>query len=170
VTRVRSLSRGEPVEARAFDFNAAVLDVVVLSNDEMARHRIELALDLAPELPPAFADPVQVQQVIGNLVLNAIEAMATKPGKAHRLRMASSLKENRIILTVTDTGTGIPKAIEAHLFDAFWTTKPDGIGVGLSISRTMIEANGGQIWAESAPGGGAVFSISVPVESRHERD
>jgi len=166
VTRVRSLSRGEPVQAAAFDFNAAVMDVVALSTDELERHGIELALELAENLPPAFADPVQIGQVIGNLVLNAIEAMAAKPGKAHVLRVGSRLKADRILLTVADSGTGIPAAIQDHLFDAFWTTKPDGIGVGLSISRTMIEANGGQIWAEPARGGGAVFNISVPVESR----
>jgi len=166
VTRVRSLSRGEPVQAAAFDFNAAVMDVVALSTDELERHGIELALELAENLPPAFADPVQIGQVIGNLVLNAIEAMAAKPDKAHVLRMGSRLKADRILLTVTDSGAGIPAAIQDHLFDAFWTTKPDGIGVGLSISRTMIEANGGQIWAEPATNGGAVFNISVPVESR----
>jgi len=166
VTRVRSLSRGEPVQAAAFDFNQAVLDVVALSTDEMQRHGIELALDLAENLPPAFADPVQIGQVVGNLVLNAIEAMAAKPGKVHLLRVSSMLNESRLVLTVTDTGAGIPAAVQDHLFDAFWTTKPDGIGVGLSISRTMIEANGGQIWAEPAAGGGAVFKISVPVESQ----
>jgi len=166
VTRVRSLSRGEPVQAIAFDFNAAVMEVVALSKAEMERHGIELALDLAADLPLAFADSVQIGQVIGNLVLNAIEAMAAKSGRAHVLRMVSILKADRIVLTVADTGVGIPEAIQNHLFDAFWTTKPDGIGVGLSISRSMIEAHGGQIWAESAPGGGAVFNISIPVESR----
>jgi len=166
VTRVRSLSRGEPVQASAFDFNMAVLEVTSLSTDEMERHGIELALELAEGLPPAFADQVQIGQVIGNLVLNAIEAMAARPGRAHVLRMTSSMKDGRIVLTVADTGAGIPAAIQDHLFDAFWTTKPDGIGVGLSISRTMIEANGGQIWAESAADGGAVFRISVPVEPR----
>ncbi|KXU34877.1 ATPase [Cephaloticoccus capnophilus] len=166
VTRVRSLSRGEPVQAVAFDFNAAVMEVLALSTDELERHGIELALELAGNLPRAFADPVQIGQVIGNLLLNAIEAMADKPDKAHVLRVGSILKEDTMILTVADSGAGIPAEIQAHLFDAFWTTKADGIGVGLSISRTMIEANGGQIWAESAPNGGAVFSISVPVEPR----
>jgi len=163
VTRVRSLSRGEPVQAVAFDFNTSVMEVLALSTDEMERHGIELTLDLAPDLPQARADPVQIGQVIGNLVLNAIEAMAAQPGKAHRLQMASRLKDGQIVLTVTDSGAGIPAAVQAHLFDAFWTTKPDGVGVGLSISRTIMDANGGQIWAESAPGGGAVFGISVPM-------
>jgi len=166
IARVRSLSRGEPVQAAGFDFNDAVMKVIALSKDEMERHGIGLALDLAPDLPLAFADSVQIEQVIGNLVLNAIEAMTAKPGQAHLLRMASILKDGKIVLTLADSGAGIPAAIQAHLFDAFWTTKPDGIGVGLSISRTMIEANGGQIWAEPAAGSGAVFGISVPVEPR----
>jgi len=166
VTRVRSLSRGEPVQAAGFDFNALVMEVSALSATEMERHGIELALELAEDLPLAFADSVQIAQVIGNLVLNAIEAMAATPGKAHLLRIGSMLKSDRIILTVADSGAGIPAAVQGHVFDAFWTTKPDGIGVGLSISRTMIEANGGQIWAESAVNGGAVFKVSIPVDSR----
>jgi len=166
VTRVRSLSRGEPVQAAGFDFNQVVMEVLALSKAEMERHRIELALELAQDLPPAFADSIQIGQVIGNLVLNAIEAMAAQPGKAHMLRIGSLLKDGKIMLTVADTGAGIPAAVQDHLFDAFWTTKPDGLGVGLSISRTMIEANGGQIWAESGTGGGAVFCISVPVDAR----
>jgi len=166
VTRVRSLSRGEPVQAAGFEFNTVVMEVIAVSIDEMERHGIELALELAPDLPLAFADSVQVAQVIGNLVLNAIEAMAAQPGKAHVLRMGSRLKDGKIVLTVADSGAGIQAAIQAHLFDAFWTTKPDGIGVGLSISRTMMEANGGQIWAEPGLSGGAVFCISVPVEAR----
>jgi len=163
VTRVRSLSRGEPVQASAFDFNAAVMEVVALSRDEMQRHGIELVLELTPDLPQALADVVQIQQVVGNLLLNAIEAMAVKPGQAHVLRMSSMLQDGKLVLSVADSGAGIPAAIHEHLFDAFWTTKADGLGVGLSISRTMIEANGGQIWAESAAAAGAVFSISLPV-------
>jgi len=166
VTRMRSLNRGEPVQATAFDFNQAVMDVVALSREELQRHGIALALDLAVALPTAWADPVQIGQVVGNLVLNAIEAMAMRPGRAHLLRMESRVKDGKIVLTVADSGAGIPAAIQEHLFDAFWTSKPDGIGVGLSISRTIMEANGGQIWAESAASGGAVFKISVPVESR----
>jgi len=169
VTRVRSLSRGEPVQAVAFDFNRAVLEIVALSRAEIDRHGIALVLDLAPEMPPALADPVQIQQVIGNLLLNALEAMAAKPGVAHRLQMRSLLTGGTIVLTVADTGVGIPAAVQAHVFDAFWTTKADGTGVGLSISRTMMEANGGQIWAEPAAGGGAVFSISVPIAAEECR-
>jgi len=168
VTRIRSLSRGEPVQAAAFEFNQAVLEVVALSRNELERHGIELALDLAPDLPLAFADSIQIGQVIGNLVLNAMEAMVAKPGRAHLLQMGSRLDGEQIVLSVADSGAGIPAAIQEHLFDAFWTTKPDGVGVGLSISRTMIEANGGHIRVEPvASGGGAVFCISVPVaESR----
>jgi len=163
VTRVRSLSRGEQVEAVAFEFNPAVMEIVALSTSGIWRHGIELVLELADHLPKAFADPVQIQQVIGNLLINAIEAMAAKPEAVHVLRVSSKREGGQIVLSVADTGNGIPAAVKERLFDAFWTTKPDGTGVGLSISRTMMEANGGRIWAESAPPSGAVFHISVPV-------
>jgi len=140
-----------------------LLEVALPSEPEMKRHGIALALELAPNLPPALADPVQIRQVIGNLLINAIEAMAAKPGIAHTLKLASHLQDGALVLRVEDTGIGIPEATRAHLFDAFWTTKPDGTGVGLSISRTMIEANGGQLWAEPRSSAGAVFHLRLPV-------
>jgi len=168
VARVRSLSRGEPVQAVDFDFNQVVRDVVALSAPEMERHGIALLLELADDLPPAHADPVQIRQVIGNLLINAIEAMAATPAATHRLRLESGLKDGQIVFAIADSGSGIPATLEEHLFDAFWTTKPEGTGVGLSISRTMIEANGGQIWAEPAQPSGAVFRIRLP-PARGER-
>lgn len=119
-------------------------------------------MNLDPAANAAFADKVQIQQVILNLVRNAIEAMAGQPRR--ELVIATELKDTKTALvSVADTGTGISPDIAEQLFQPFITTKPDGLGVGLSVSRTIIEAHGGQIWVEDNPGGGTVFRFTLPV-------
>lgn len=162
IARVRSLTRGEPPHTGEFEFNKAIMEVVSLSQSEMERNDILLMTNLSPDLPPAVADRVQVQQVVGNLMLNAIEAMASTATSRRSIRIASELKDGLILLSVYDSGVGLPVGVYEHLFEAFWTTKEEGIGVGLSISRAIIEANGGQIWAEPIKEGGAVFRFSIP--------
>lgn len=162
IARVRSLTRGEPPHRTRFEFNQAIAEVIVQSRAEMERNGIVLETELHAGLPPALADRVQIQQVVGNLVLNAIEAMATVPVRARLLRIASEPGDKAIMLCVSDSGPGLPAGVREHLFEAFWTTKPEGIGVGLSISRAIVEANGGQLWAEPAPAGGASFRFTVP--------
>jgi len=162
ITRVRSLSRGEPPHKSTFAFNPAVMEIVTQTQAEIARHSIVLETALCANLPAACADRVQIQQVVGNLLLNAMEAMIETPVSARRLRLTSDLKDEVIVFSVRDAGVGLPEGIREHLFEAFWTSKPEGIGVGLSISQTIIEANGGQIWAEPVDAGGAVFYFTVP--------
>jgi len=168
IARVRSLTKGEPPHKSAFEFNKAVSEVVALSQAEMERYNILLATDLSPDLPHALADRVQIQQVVGNLVLNAIEAMTSAPAQARNIRITSEIKGDAIVLSVFDSGGGIPAGVKDHLFEAFYTTKEQGIGVGLSISRTIIEANGGQIWAESIEDGGTVFRFNLPTTLREK--
>lgn len=165
IARVHSLARGQPPQRGEFPFNEAILEVLALSGAEMARQGIELSTELAPGLPAAFADRVQIQQVTGNLVLNAIEAMAGVAEPERRLHISTELRAHEIVLSVQDSGPGVAAGVQEHLFDAFWTTKKDGIGVGLSISRTIIEANGGRIWAEPGQGRGAIFRFSIPPAS-----
>jgi C4-dicarboxylate-specific signal transduction histidine kinase len=162
IVRVRSLTRGTPPHKSAFDFNEAITEILGLSRAELERNGIALALDLAPGLPPAFADRVQIQQVVGNLVLNAVEALAAVPPSERSLRIASQRQDEALRLNVADSGMGIAAAVHAHVFEAFWTTKDEGVGIGLAISRTIVEANGGQIWAEPDQVRGAVFCFSVP--------
>lgn len=166
IVRVRSLTQGTPPHRSAFDFNAAIAEVLDLSRAELARHGIALSLDLAPGLPPAFADRVQIQQVAANLVLNAVEALAAVPPAERSLRIASQLQDQTLLLTVEDSGPGIAAAVHGHVFEAFWTTKDDGVGIGLAIGRTIAEANGGQLWAEPDRTRGAVFRLSVPVAAQ----
>src|SRR5450830_1496948 len=169
IARVHSLARGQPPQRGEFAFNEAILEVLALSGAEMARQGIELSTELAPGLPAAFADRVQIQQVTGNLVLNAIEAMAGVAEPERRLHISTELRAHEIVLSVQDSGPGVAAGVQDHLFDAFWTTKKDGIGVGLSISRTIIEANGGRIWSEPGLGRGAVFRFSIPPTSQEPR-
>jgi len=127
------------------------------------RHGIALQTGLAPDLPAAWGDRVQIQQVIANLLLNAIEAMA-QPGITRRaLQVTSTRQADRLLVYVIDSGAGIAASQQAQVFDAFWTDKPGGIGLGLSISRAIIEAHGGHIEVQAAPHGGALFHFSVPI-------
>ena len=169
IARVRSLTKGEPPHKSEFDFNQAVREIVALSEGEMERTSTSLDVDLSPDLPAAFADRVQIQQVIGNLLLNAIEALAPVAQATRNIRVTSQIEGEHIVLAVADSGVGIPAGVQEHLFEAFWTTKEEGVGVGLSISRVIVEANGGQIWAHSNAGAGTVFQFTVPAILRGRR-
>lgn len=161
IDRVRSLTKGENPRKSAFDLPQAMLEIVSLSRAEIDRHGIALSTDIDDPLPAVLADRVQIQQVVGNMLLNAMEATSQSPRK--ELRISAHLKEAAVVCTIEDSGSGLtPEALE-HLFDAFWTTKAGGIGLGLSISQAIVEANGGKIWAEPNASGGATFRFSVPV-------
>lgn len=169
IARVRSLTRGEPAHRTTFDFNNAIVEIIAFSQAEITRTGIRLTTELCPDLPPALADRVQIQQVIGNLVLNAIEALASVPAPTRSMRITSEIEGDNIVFSISDSGAGIPTGVYEHLFEAFWTTKEEGIGVGLSISRAIIEANDGQISAEPSASGGAVFRFSVPCTLQEKR-
>lgn len=160
ITRVRSLARNEAPQRLALDVNAAVIEAVAIARGEIDRHDIALAIDLEEGLPSVLADPVQLQQVLGNLVLNAVEAM--QQSATRRLSLATSRDGTRVMLTVSDTGPGLSAQAQTHLFDAFWTTKEGGIGLGLTLCRAIVEAQGGTLEAQSPPAGGAVFRVSLP--------
>lgn len=168
IARVRSLTKGEPSQRAAFAFNDAAREILALSQQEMARASIVLTVELSPDLPLALADRVQVQQVMGNLILNAIEASVPVPTSRRAIRITSAHQDSMIVFSVCDAGIGLTPGVHEHLFEAFWTTKAQGIGVGLSISRAIIEANGGHISAHSNENGGALFRFSVPTTDKEQ--
>ncbi|MGH8381209.1 sensor histidine kinase [Pseudomonas sp.] len=168
IARVRSLTKGEPSQRVAFAFNDAAQEIIALSQQEMARASIVLTVDLSPDLPLALADRVQVQQVMGNLILNAIEASVAVPVSRRAIRITSARQDAMIVFSVCDAGVGLAAGVHEHLFEAFWTTKAQGIGVGLSISRAIIEANGGDICAQSNENGGALFRFSLPTTDKEQ--
>jgi len=168
IARVRRLTRGQAPHAGAFDFNAAIGEMLALSRSAMQRGGITLQTALAPGLPAAWGDRVQIQQVVANLLLNAIEAMQEPQIKERTLQVSSARQAEMLVACVSDSGAGIAPPQSAQVFDAFWSDKPGGIGLGLSISRAIVEAHGGHIGVRPAAQGGALFHFSVPVAPASE--
>jgi PAS domain S-box-containing protein len=163
VQGIRSLTKRTNPQKTRLELNDVVNDVVSLVQREVLNHRVSLRLELAPELPQVLGDRVQLQQVIINFVMNGIQAMADI-GDAPRELLIESRHDNggHFVVAVRDSGTGIDPENANRLFDAFFTTKPDGMGMGLSICRSIIEAHGGRVWARNNAGRGAVFQFSLP--------
>lgn len=163
ITRVRGLARSELPRREALDFNEVIRESLAQAQAELERNSISIRLQLADGLPPILADRIQVQQVIGNLLLNGMEAMHDMPTFKRELEIASFTDDaGMATITVADSGIGIKPAELERLFDAFWTTKEGGMGIGLSISRSIIEAHGGSISVSSKPRMGATFRVSLP--------
>lgn len=162
IDRLRNFTKGKPPQKTVFLLNEATQEIRDWSQAEIKRHGIILKVNLAPEDSFVLADRIQIQQVIGNLISNAIDATMLVPAGKREIRITSERQNDRILFCIFDTGIGLSAEIQAHLFEPFWTTKEEGIGIGLSISRTLIEANGGHIWAQSNENAGAVFRFSIP--------
>jgi C4-dicarboxylate-specific signal transduction histidine kinase len=164
IARLRALFTKRRTVAEPVDLNEAAREVVVLSSAEQQRSRVALRLELAGSLPPVRGDRVQLQQVILNLILNAFEAMSAVDQHQRELVVATVLDGGNVCLSVRDTGVGIEGGAAERLFDAFYTTKSTGMGIGLSVSRSIIETHGGRLWAASNDGPGATFSFTLPCE------
>src|SRR6201993_393518 len=137
--------------------------MTVLLGDEALRHSVTIRSELEEDVPDILADRVQLQQVFMNLMLNAIEAMKDTGGE---LTIRSGLnQEGQLLISISDTGVGLPAENTERIFDAFHTTKPQGTGMGLAITRSIIESHGGRVWATRNPGAGATFHFTLPVES-----
>jgi signal transduction histidine kinase len=162
ILRIRELAKkAEPVMSQV-DVNSLVADVLILISREATSQRVEVHSDLASELPPALGDRVQLQQVLINLVMNGIQAMASVTDRA-RVLVIRTLRyhANQILVAVEDAGIGIESENLNRLFGAFYTTKPDGMGMGLSISRSIVEAHGGSISASRNSGPGMTFQFML---------
>ncbi|HUA59942.1 MAG TPA: ATP-binding protein [Verrucomicrobiae bacterium] len=163
VQRIRALFKKTTASAASVDVNAVIQDTMSLLRHQTQRHNISLRMDLDPGVPSIPADRVQLQQVILNLVMNAIESTASVDDEPKRLLVQSSLDNpEEIRVSVADTGPGFDRMHADRLFAPFFTTKPQGIGMGLSISRSIVEAHGGRLWAENNQPRGAVFHFVLP--------
>jgi C4-dicarboxylate-specific signal transduction histidine kinase len=163
IQRIRQLAtKTEPRKAR-LDVNDVVREVVALVRAEVARHEITLTLDAAAPLPSVVGDRIQLQQVVLNLVMNAIEAMASVMDRPRELVIRCERHDDVARVAVHDTGVGIRASDLDRVFSAFFTTKPSGMGMGLSISRSIIEAHGGRLWAAPNEPHGAILQFSLPV-------
>jgi PAS domain S-box-containing protein len=153
--------KGAPGEREWVDVNDVVREMLVLLRSEASRYSIPVHTNLATELPQITADRVQLQQVFMNLIINGIEAMKDTGGK---LTITSQLSEDRqLLISVSDTGVGLPDGKAGQIFNAFFTTKPQGSGMGLTISRSIVESHGGRLWATANCGQGATFHFALPI-------
>jgi len=164
IRRVRALANKTGAEKVLLDINDVVNEVIVLVQRELVRHRVPLRIELAPALPMVLADRVQLQQVIINLVINGIEAMQAVTDRPSELVLRSHEDDaHRVTVSVKDCGVGISSENADRLFDAFFTTKSAGMGMGLSVCRSIIEAHGGRLWAEPNLLQGATFHFTLPL-------
>jgi len=164
IQRIRQLATKTAPCRGPLDLNDVIRGVIPLILTEMRHHQVSLRMELAPALPSVLGDRVQVQQVIINLMINGIEAMTPVADRTRELVIRSRPHDgNQVLVTVEDAGIGIDAANIDQLYDAFFTTKPGGMGMGLSISRSIIQGHGGQLWATPNPTHGAAFHFSVPV-------
>jgi signal transduction histidine kinase len=162
IARMRALFEKARTTKERLDINEAIDEVVILTQSEVRRNKVALRTELAANLPPVTGDRVQLQQVIMNLILNAIEAMSTVEGRARELVIRTQRgKTDQVRVAVQDSGIGFDPQSAERMFDAFHSTKPGGLGMGLSISRSIVQSHGGRLWAVSNDGPGATFQFSL---------
>lgn len=163
ILKMRSLLKKAPFELKNFDLNNLVRETLGFLSSLAVGRKFELTSRIAPDALPIFGDHIQLQQVILNLVVNGIDAMRDTPAENRIISIRTSRVENFAELFVFDRGQGIPEGKLKEVFELFFTSKAEGMGMGLSIARTIIEAHNGQIWAEDQPEGGALFRIRLPL-------
>jgi PAS domain S-box-containing protein len=162
--RIRAMSKNTAPERGQVDVNHAIAEVLALTRDELQRHRVAIQTDLRSKLPTIMADRVQLQQVVLNLVMNGIDAMRAVTDRPRILTVRCQLNDQgNIVVNVADSGVGLDPASRDRIFESFFTTKPEGMGMGLAISNTIIEAHHGRLWAESGSPFGAVFGFTLPL-------
>jgi PAS domain S-box-containing protein len=166
VDRIRALIKKAPARNEHLDLNEAILEVIELTHGEAVKNRVSVRTDLAAGLPLIEGDRVQLQQVVVNLIMNAVEAMSgTSHGTRELLISSRKVAPDGVLVAVRDTGPGLASAELDHVFEAFYTTKPDGLGMGLSICRSIIDAHGGCLSASANEPRGATFEFSLPAYS-----
>jgi signal transduction histidine kinase len=163
ITRLRALFSKKEAANESVDLNEAAREVIALSASELQRSRVILRSELAEDVPPVIGDRVQLQQVMLNLLLNASDAMSSVDDRPRQVVIRTDLdKDDRVRLAVQDAGVGFDPQDVNKLFEAFYTTKGGGMGIGLSVSRSIIESHHGRLFATPNDGPGATFSFSIP--------
>ena len=161
--RTRALVHRVPPQRDEFEINEAIRDIVSLCQEKLVNNDVSVRMQFAQDLPLVRADKVQLQQTILNLITNAVEAMGGVGEGARELHISTSqTARGEIFVAVQDSGPGLDAHSSDHLFDAFYSTKPHGLGVGLSVCRAIIEAHGGRLWASASKPRGATFKFTLP--------
>ena len=166
LSRIRALFKKEAPAKDWLDINEVIHELTTFLRDDAMRRRIAIRTDLVPGLAKVKADRVQLQQVVLNLMMNGMDAMAETSDRAKELLITARGDESEIVVRVEDSGTGLDPEAADKIFNPFFTTKPHGIGMGLSISRSIIEAHEGRLWASTRPCGGAIFQFAIPIRPR----
>ncbi|MFM7740198.1 MAG: two-component system sensor histidine kinase NtrB, partial [Planctomycetota bacterium] len=164
IRRLRTLLRQGDVERQPIDLNSVVNEVIFILRTEAQRRRVEVGTELSPDAAMVLGDKVHLQQIMLNLMLNGMEAMAQTSGE-RRLRLKTEQADGEVIVSVSDTGAGVSCERLPKIFERFFSTKPEGMGMGLAISRSLVEEHGGRIWVESTEGQGSTFRFALPILS-----
>ena len=162
IGRIRSQFQRGARRREVVDLNEINRETVALLRGEAVRHNILVRTQLAADLPRTLGDRVELQQVAMNLIINSIEAMKDVDGRREMIIKSQRVESEQILVSVSDTGTGFPPQLAEQIFDPFFTTKPHGTGMGLRISRSIIESHGGRLWASGISGRGATFQFTLP--------
>jgi NO-binding membrane sensor protein with MHYT domain len=163
IQRIRALAKRSEPQMVSLDINDVIREAILLVQREVLSHGVLLRTELSPALPQVLGDRVQLQQVVINLLMNGVDAMASITDRPREILIRSQLHEDgQVLVAVLDSGIGINSETAERLFSAFFTTKPSGMGMGLSISRSIIRAHGGKLWASPNPDHGAAFQFTVP--------
>jgi PAS domain S-box-containing protein len=165
ISRIRLLFKKGTAERDLLDVNDVIREMIVLLRGEATRYNIFVATELADGLSPVLGDRVQLQQVMMNLIMNSIDAMKDLEGRQELAIRSQRMGDEEVQVTVSDTGVGLPKEQADRIFSAFFTTKSHGTGMGLAISRSIVESHGGRLWASENPSRGASFSFTLPANS-----
>jgi C4-dicarboxylate-specific signal transduction histidine kinase len=165
VSGTRALFKKGKPETRSININDVIRETVSLLQDEAARQGISIDAELDSDLPATFGDPVHLQQVIMNLMMNGIDAMeAVKESSGVLHLMTRRLATNEVLVTVQDSGSGLDPGNLETIFHPYFTTKENGLGMGLSISRSIVESHGGRLWATPGANSGAIFQFTLPTK------
>jgi NO-binding membrane sensor protein with MHYT domain/signal transduction histidine kinase len=164
INRVRLLFKKSPAERELVDINEVIPKMIVLLYSEAARYNISVQAELAADLPHIIGDPVQLQQVIMNLIVNSIDAMKDVDGARELIIRSQRTENGQVLVSVIDTGVGLPQQHASKIFNAFFTTKSHGTGLGLRISRSIVESHGGRLWAAENSPRGASFCFTLPAK------
>jgi signal transduction histidine kinase len=161
ISRIRGLLMKGASSRTDLEINEVIQEVAILLRNEAVRNRVSLRTDLGDNLPRVGGDRLQLQQVVINLVMNGIEAMSSLTHRPRNVLIKSARNHKDVLIQVLDSGTGIDANQAEHIFEPFFTTKPGGIGMGLSISRSIVESHGGRLWVDSGPEG-AILQFTLP--------
>jgi two-component system sensor kinase FixL len=168
VRRTKDFVRKQPPCHVPLALNALVDEALAITEYECREFQVRVHKHLAPDLPRVAGDEVQLRQAVVNLVLNALEALKSVPAENRSLTLTTEWGGGQVTLGVTDTGPGMEPAVVERIFEAFFTTKPKGLGLGLTISRSIIESHGGRLWVQSLPGQGTSFFFTLPISDKHD--